>query len=142
MRVLAAVLGSALLGVGCGIAGGPARAGEEPVVGEVGGRRIIVPTNQVLTPEGRLVTFPGRPTDLALFPDGRTVAVKNLRDLILLDAESTTILQTLPLPSGGHAVAGLAVADEGRTVYTSGTAGRVHIARRESSKDPLRWAGS
>ncbi len=33
--------------------------------------RIVVPTNQVLSPAGRQVTFSGRPTDLALSPDGR-----------------------------------------------------------------------
>ena len=84
---------------------------DEPVaVGEQGGGRVVVPTNQVLTPAGRLVTFPGRPVDLALLNKGKTVAIKNLRDLVLLETATGTILQTLPLPSGGHAVAGLAVA--------------------------------
>src|SRR4051812_39279246 len=87
----------------------PLHAEDEPVVGEVGGGRVVVPTNQVISPAGRLVTFPGRPTDLAPLPDGRTVVVKNLNDLIFLDAEAGSIRQTLKLPSGGHAVAGLAV---------------------------------
>jgi hypothetical protein len=37
--------------------------------------KIVVPTNQVLSPLGRQVSFAGRPTDLALAPDGRFLAV-------------------------------------------------------------------
>src|SRR5439155_10588224 len=85
-----------------------ARAEEPLVVGEQGAGRVVVPTNQVLTPAGRLVIFPGRPVDLALLGDGKTVAIKNLRDLVVLDATTGTILQTLRLPAGGHAVSGLA----------------------------------
>ncbi len=115
-------------------------AADESTVGEASRGRVVVPTQQVLTPAGRLVTFPGRPTDLALLPDGRTVAVKNLRDLILLDAETGAILQTLKLPSGGHAVSGLAVADEGAILYTSGLGGTIFVARREGSNGSYRWA--
>ena len=113
---------------------------EDPVVvGEQGGSRVVVPTNQVLTPAGRLVTFPGRPVDLALLGDGKTIAIKNLRDLVLLDATTGTILQTLRLPSGGHAVSGLAVAGGGATIYSSGTAGKIHVARREGKQGPYHW---
>lgn len=103
--------------------------------------RVVVPTNQVLTPAGRLLTFPGRPTDLAMLDDQRTVVVKNLNSLIVLDAETGTIFQTLTVPSGGHAVAGLAVADGGATIYSSGTNGNIFIAHRDHAKDPYRWSG-
>ena len=63
-------------------------AQDDPVVGEVSAGRVVVPTNQVLTPAGRLLTFPGRPTDLAMLEDQRTVVVKNLNNLIVLDAET------------------------------------------------------
>ena len=112
------------------------------IVGAAGDGRVIVPTNQVLTPAGRQVPFPGRPTDLALLPDGRTVAVKNLRDLILLDAESGTILQTLRLPGGGHAVAGLAVADGGSTIYSSTVGGKIEIAVRDGATGRWAWSTS
>jgi DNA-binding beta-propeller fold protein YncE len=120
----------------------PTRAEEPAVVGEQGANRVVVPTNQVLTPAGRLVTFPGRPVDLALLGDGKTVAIKNLRDLVLLDVTTATILQTLRLPSGGHAVSGLAVADSGKAIYTSATGGKIHVARRASGQEPYRWADS
>jgi DNA-binding beta-propeller fold protein YncE len=117
-----------------------AARGDEPTVGEVAEGQTILPTNQVLTPAGRIVTFPGRPTDLALLPDGHTVIVKNLRDLIVLDAVNGAVKQTLPLPSWGHSVAGLAVADGGATIYTSGTRGKVFAAHRDNAIEPYRWS--
>src|SRR6187551_3042315 len=45
--------------------------------------RIIVPTNQVLTPAGRQVIVGGRPSDIALSPDGHWLAVLNLREVLL-----------------------------------------------------------
>ncbi len=44
---------------------------DQSKVGELKDGRIVVPTNQVLSPMGRQVAFPGRPTDLALSPDRR-----------------------------------------------------------------------
>ena len=46
--------------------------------------RIIVPTNQVLSPLGRQVAYGGRPVDLALSPDGRWLAVLD-RAAVLTD---------------------------------------------------------
>ena len=116
------------------------RSDEPVVVGEQGAGRVVVPTNQVLTPAGRQVTFPGRPVDLALLDGGKTVAIKNLRDLVLLDPATGAILQTLRLPSGGHSVSGLAVADDGTTIYSSATGGKIHVARREGKQGPYHWS--
>src|SRR3954467_8752777 len=60
--------------------------------------RIVVPTNQVLRPAGRQVTFPGRPFDWARAEGGRIPVVKTLRDLVFVDADSGRVRQTLPLP--------------------------------------------
>src|SRR5260370_41104993 len=46
---------------------------------------VVVPTNQVLRPAGKQITFPGRPVDLTLLEDGKTLVVKNLRDLVFID---------------------------------------------------------
>jgi DNA-binding beta-propeller fold protein YncE len=62
--------------------------------------RILVPTNQVLKPAGRQVTFPGRPVDLVLVEGGKTLAVKNLRDLVFIDVATARIKQTLELDRG------------------------------------------
>src|SRR5579885_2332504 len=57
--------------------------------------RIVVPTNQVLRPAGKQVTFPGRPVDLALADDGRTLVVKNMSDLVFIDTTAAAVRQTL-----------------------------------------------
>src|SRR5206468_3810998 len=55
----------------------PARADDrdELKVGVQPDGRIVVPTNQVLTPAGAQVTFPGRPVDLAFADGGKTLVV-------------------------------------------------------------------
>ena len=47
--------------------------------------RIVVPTNQILSPAGTQIKFPGRPVDLALLPDGLTLVVKNRNNLLFVD---------------------------------------------------------
>src|SRR5437868_10301265 len=79
--------------------------------------RIVVPTNQVLTPAGQQITFPGRPVDIAFAEDGKTLVVKNLRNLVFLDAATGKIKQTLSLPTmrdskTGFSVVGLLVRDK------------------------------
>src|SRR4051812_39685147 len=61
--------------------------------------RIIVPTNQILKPAGKQVTFPGRPVDLLLLEDGKTLVAKNMRDLVFIDPTTGAIKQTLALPA-------------------------------------------
>src|SRR5207253_644636 len=63
--------------------------------------RIVVPTNQVLTPAGKQIAFPGRPVDLAVADQGRTLVVKNQRDLVLIDLASLQVKQVLALPKKG-----------------------------------------
>ncbi len=97
--------------------------------------RIVVPTNQVLNPAGKQVLFPGRPVDLALADGGKTLVVKNLRDLVFVDAATGAIKQTLLLPlkrdnkRPGFSVVGLVVA--GDRVYASDAEEQVRVARRQ-----------
>src|SRR5688500_8042571 len=85
--------------------------------------RIVVPTNQILQPAGRQVTFPGRPVDLLLINDGKTLVAKNMRNLVFIDAATGEIKQTLALPaaakglSGAFSAVGLVV-DNGRVFAT------------------------
>src|SRR6516165_279640 len=64
--------------------------------------RIVVPTNQVLSPAGKQVTFPGRPVDLALIEAGRVLVIKNMHDLVFLDTATGQIKQTLAVPREGE----------------------------------------
>src|SRR6185312_7240338 len=78
--------------------------------------RIVVPTNQILSPAGKQVLFPGRPVDLAWLDDHRTVVVKNMKNLVFIDVEKAEVVQTLTSPVG-FSVVGLVV-HKGR-IYVS-----------------------
>src|SRR5262245_27745862 len=99
--------------------------------------RIVVPTNQILNPAGKQIAFPGRPVDLAFAESGKTVVVKNLRDLVFLDATTGEIKQTLVLPRNkdrsrsGFSVVGLAVL--GDRIYASDADAQVRVARRQEN---------
>src|SRR6185312_11064225 len=69
-------------------------------VGAGDGQRIVVPTNQVLSPAGRQAAFSGRPTDIALSPDGRRLAVLDRSHVAIIDPESAQIVSRLPHASG------------------------------------------
>ncbi len=125
-----------VLGLACLVARTAATAQELDTlkVGVQPDGRIVVPTNQVLQPAGTQVAFPGRPVDLLMVEDGRTLVAKNMRDLVFLDPAGT-VRQTLPTPGTGRArpgfsVVGLAAAD-GR-VYASDAQRRIHVARRQA----------
>src|SRR5205814_10351448 len=81
------------------------------------------------------IAFTGRPVDLAFADDGKTVVVKNLRDLVFLDAATGEIKQTLVLPRykdrslSGFSVVGLvAVSDR---LFASDADAQVRVARRQ-----------
>src|SRR5947207_14007257 len=63
--------------------------------GEAG---VLVSTKQVIRPAGRSVEFRGRPVDLVVSPDGKTVYVKSGHELLAIDVNAWTIRQTLTLP--------------------------------------------
>ena len=94
--------------------------------------RIVVPTNQILAPAGKQVTFPGRPVDLALAEEGKILVIKNMSDLVFIDVATAKIKQTLKSPIGFSAI-GLLVLDG--DVWASDGANEVRIARRQ--KDGL-----
>ncbi|MBN2290550.1 MAG: beta-propeller fold lactonase family protein [Candidatus Glassbacteria bacterium] len=97
-----------------------------------------VPTDQVLTPAGQQVLFPGRPTDLALGPAEKILAVKNNDGIVLVSTVDFSILQHLRLPRKGMSFTGILWARDGRTIYSSD--GRGYIQRAEVDRDGLaRW---
>jgi YVTN family beta-propeller protein len=101
-------------------------------VGQQPDGRIVVPTNQVLQPAGQQVLFPGRPVDLALIEEGRTLVVKNLKDLVFIDPATGTIKQTLPSPVGFSVIGLLAQSDR---IYATDVRDHLRIAvRREGGQ--------
>src|SRR5436190_9535739 len=59
--------------------------------------KVLVPTNQMLHPAGKQVTFPGRPVDLDFSADGKKLIVKNTGDLVFIDIAKSRVTNTLPL---------------------------------------------
>jgi YVTN family beta-propeller protein len=106
--------------------------------------RIVVPTNQILQPAGKQVTFPGRPVDLLLIDEGKTLVAKNMRDLVFIDSATGTIKQTLSLPaaakglSGAFSAVGLIAA--GDRILATDSQNSIRIARR-NEKGVFAWDG-
>lgn len=90
--------------------------------------RIVVPTNQILSPAGKQVLFPGRPVDLTWLDDGRMVVVKNMKSLVFMDVERAEIVQTLASPVG-FSVVGI-VTHKGR-IYASDVKSHLQVAERK-----------
>jgi YVTN family beta-propeller protein len=97
--------------------------------------RILVPTNQILRPAGRQVTFPGRPVDVLLIDDGRTLVAKNMRNLVFIDPATGAIRQTLALPAAKDGLAGafsaVGLLAAGDRVFATDSQGAVRVAGRE-----------
>jgi YVTN family beta-propeller protein len=109
----------------------PGAAAEEPSRLKVGLQpdgRVVVPTNQVVKPAGRQVTFPGRPVDLLLIDGGRTLVVKNNGGLLFLDADGGRVRQSLS-SRVGLGVVGLAAG--GTRVYATDARDHVRVAERQ-----------
>jgi YVTN family beta-propeller protein len=114
------------------------RSADEPdtlKVGEQPDGRIVVPTNQILEPAGRQITFPGRPVDMVLAEDGKVLVVKCNRTLEFVDLATGKVRQSLALlnigdPKPGFGVVGLVV--RGDRVYASDAQGQVRVAERKA----------
>ena len=93
-------------------------------VGDTMAGRIVVPTNQVLTPLGRQVGFAGRPTDVALSPDGRWLGVLSNNAVTTIDTESGKIVSQSPF-KGSYA--GIVFAADGKKLLASNMTGAIGV---------------
>src|SRR5579883_2592321 len=97
-----------------------------------------VPTGQTIAPAGRTVAFAGRPLDMIISQDGRTLFIKAVNQLLVLDAESLQPVQIMPYPSGESAsMHGLTIDSSGETLYIS-TSGK-HLLEACRDKPGGRW---
>jgi len=85
-------------------------------VGPQPGGRVVVPSNQVLEPAGAQVPVPGRPTDLALSPDGRWLAAttNDTVRLFTADGQLTSVAKI-----SGASYKGLLFSPDSRELYVS-----------------------
>src|SRR5438034_113432 len=87
--------------------------------------RIVVPTNQVLSPAGRQVAFSDRPTDVALSPNGRWLAVLERGHVAIIDPDRGEMVSRLVHASGS--VAGIVFAPNGTRLFASNTRGSIGV---------------
>src|SRR5262249_43506483 len=86
-------------------------------VGPLTDGRVIVPTNQILSPAGRQVVVGGRPADVALSPDKKWLAVLSAKEVQLVDVESQKLLSQAPIRGGSFK--GIVFARDGKRLYAS-----------------------
>ncbi len=107
-------------------------------VGQIPDGGYLVPTQQTIRPAGVAVSFLGRPVDLILSPDGKTVYVKDNRGLVVIDAETWKIRQELKYPEGGSSMHGLAVSRDGMRLYATTAQDMLWEAKAETG-GALAW---
>ena len=96
-------------------------------VGRLSDGEVLLPTEQTLKPAGKQITYPGRPLDMALSPNGKWAAVTNLRDVTLIDVAGGE-KQIVSLPDGGaNSFHGVVFLPDSRTFYCSGAKGEVFV---------------
>ena len=113
-----------------GEGGVSARRYDRLQVGRREGNKVVVPSNQVLEPAGRLVTFGGRPTDLALSPGGEFLAVLSMREVLVLSPRTGKILSRARF--GGGSYAGILFDRKGRTIFASCIRGYIAVFHLDS----------
>jgi len=126
---------------------GPDAFLEKAVVGPQGDGTYVVSTTQVVEPAGEMVEFPGRPTDIALSPDGTLLAAKTtglsslspgIGDVVFIDMASRRERQRLPLPEGENTFCGIAWSADGRLLWTTDSEGFLRAAERQDD-GTLAW---
>ena len=88
-------------------------------------KSVITSTGQRLTPAGSQLEFPGRPTAVALSPDGRTATLLSSKggELIVIELATRKVLQTYT--SGGGSFDGVAYNHTGTRLFASDAGGNV-----------------
>jgi YVTN family beta-propeller protein len=98
----------------------------------------LMSTHQLIRPAGESVAFRGRPVDLVLSPDGRTLYVKDMRGLVVLDTASWQIRQELKFNAGGSSWHGIVVTRDASRLFVT-TAPNALWEARTASDGKLEW---
>ncbi|EEF62162.1 alkaline phosphatase family protein [Pedosphaera parvula] len=98
-------------------------------VGQLPGDAQVLPTKQIVQSAGQRIRLSGRPVDLALSPDGKTIYVKNMLNVVVVDVASLNIMQLLNYPqNNGASMHGIAVSKDGLHVYVTDAINSLHEA--------------
>jgi len=98
-------------------------------VGPLSAGRHLMATHQLIRPAGQSLEFGGRPVDLVLSPDGKTLYVKDNRGLVVIDAATWQIEQELRFISGGSSVHGIVMTRDGSRIYATAAQDAIWEAR-------------
>jgi YVTN family beta-propeller protein len=123
----------AALSVRCSAGDDLSNSASNQQVGPLPSGAQVIPSTQILRIAGRRLEFKGRPVDLALSPDGKTIFVKNMKNLLVVNATSWTLLQTLDYPGSGASLHGIAVSRDGSHVYVTGSGNELYEWRIASN---------
>lgn len=99
---------------------------QDMVVGMLPGGAQALPSRQIVRQPGQQLQFGGRPVDLALSPDGATLYIKNVNNLLVVDVATWSLKQTLPYPGSGASMHGIAVRRDGARVYVTGASNELY----------------
>ncbi len=94
-------------------------------VGAQVGDATVVSTAQLVRPAGDTLQFEGRPVDMVLSPDGRTLYIKDNRGIVVVDVVSWKIRQELLFGRGGSSMYGMAVSPDGKSVYVTNASSQI-----------------
>jgi YVTN family beta-propeller protein len=111
-------------------------ADTQPVGPVPGGVRVA--TGQLVRAVGEVLAYPGRPVDLVLAPDGRTLYAKDNRGVLRIDTATWKLLQQLPFAAGGGSMHGLAVRRDGKRLYATTAQNQLHEAEI-TADGSLKW---
>jgi YVTN family beta-propeller protein len=106
---------------------------------------VIVSTEQLVRPAGGVVEFGGRPVDLVVAPDGKSVYVKDNRGLVVIDQATWKVRQQISI--GGGSMHGIAVSADGHSVYLTSAGetlweGKIDAAGQVNAGRKIRLPGS
>ncbi len=96
------------------------------LVGQLPGGEQSIPSKQILRAAGKQIQFGGRPVDLVLSPDGKFVYIKNINNLLVVDATTWTVVQTASYPGSGASMHGIAMRHSGSHVYVTGAGNELY----------------
>jgi YVTN family beta-propeller protein len=125
-RRFASLIGPAIFAMCCLATDDWSGAAANQQVGPLPSGGQTLPSTQILRMAGRRLEFSGRPVDLALSPDRKTIFVKNMKNLLVVNTASWTLSQTLDYPGSGASLHGIAVSHDGSRVYVTGSVNELY----------------
>ena len=96
-------------------------------VGEDSQGGYVVATGQRVRPAGKTLAYNGRPVDLTVSPDGKSVYLKDDKGVTVVDAGVWKVRQRLSFPKSGGSMHGIVVSRNGRRVFATNAANELFV---------------